>query len=90
MAKVVLFEDINFGGDQKVLYTSDNNLDEWGWWDFNDEVSSFIVEEGNAQFFSNPNYGGWASRDFGPGERVAWVEEVGIGNDSISSVELWG
>lgn len=90
MAKVRLYEDIEFGGHEKVLTKSDKNLSERFWWDFNDELSSFIVESGHAQFFSNSNYGGVASRVFNAGEKVHWVEAVGITNDSVSSVHIWG
>lgn len=91
MAKVTLYEDIEYGGDKLVLTKSDPNLDDrLLWLDFNDELSSFKVESGHVQFFSNSNYGGVASRVFNAGEKINWVENVGITNDSVSSVSVWG
>jgi hypothetical protein len=91
MAKVTLYEDIEYGGDKLVLTKSDPNLDDRPlWFDFNDELSSFKVESGHVRFYSSSNYGGVESRVFNAGEKINWVENVGITNDSVSSVSLWG
>jgi hypothetical protein len=52
MAKVTLYEDIEYGGDKLVLTKADGNLDDrLLWLDFYDELSFFKVESGHAQFF---------------------------------------
>jgi len=85
MAEIVLFQHANFRGAHKHLYGSEPNLaapeDNF----FNDKISSFVIVSGTWQFFRDVNYGVPASNVFGPG-RYAWVEGVGIPNDSISSV----
>ena len=83
---VTIYEDIDFGGALQTFYYSDSNLVDDGW---NDYTSSFIVESGYVQFFEDINYGGEASDVFGPGS-YSWVEDVGIPNDSISSISIWG
>jgi hypothetical protein len=92
MAVVVLYEHSGFKGDQITLTGSDRNLnDNSGWFDWNpnDEISSFKVLSGYVQFHQHADYKGWESPVFGVGE-YRWVEAVGIGNDAISSVEVWG
>lgn len=88
MAQVILFEHSNFHGNHKHLFNTEANLnaqdDNW----FNDKVSSFVILEGNWQFFKDSNFSGTASRIMGPG-KYNWVEAFGIANDSISSVKCF-
>jgi len=86
MAKLVLWEHRDFHGHNEVLYHNEGNLVHMGW---NDKVSSFVIESGHARFYEHINFKGWHSTDFGPG-KYDWVEDVGIPNDSISSVLMWG
>jgi hypothetical protein len=88
MAQGILYNDSDYKGRSQTLDSSDNNLEEWGW-DLNDEVSSFWVVSGNVRFYSDADYKGVKSDDFGPG-KYHWVEEVDIVNDTISSVYIWG
>jgi len=85
MAEIVLFEHSNFRGAHKHLYGSESNLDSPDDKFFNDKISSFVVLSGTWQFFRDINFAGPASNVFGPG-RFNWVEDVGIPNDSVSSV----
>ena len=82
------------GGLQEIVVyeNSDFQAAEWrtnlGWrfvGDFwNDKISSFVVVRGVWQFYAGEDFGGCASREFGPGV-YQWVEAFGIPNDSISS-----
>jgi hypothetical protein len=91
MAELILFEHVNFEGAHRHFFTSDNDLGSF--WDihtqqpFNDITSSFVVLSGKWQFSRDADYGGPDSNIFGPGIYNN-VEEVGIQNDSISSVAL--
>ncbi len=89
MAEIILFEHINFHGAHKHLYGSEANLAAADDNFFNDKISSFVITSGRWQFFRDINYSGPASGVFGPG-RYNWVENVGISNDSVSSVRFVG
>ena len=58
---------------------------EWGTW--NDRASSFVIVSGNWQFFSDTNFGNPYGGTLGPGS-YPWVEDVGIANDTLSSVKV--
>lgn len=85
MAEIVLFEHVNFRGAHKHLYGSESNLAASEDSFFNDKTSSFVITSGSWQFFQDINFSGQASAVFGPG-RYNWVGNVGIPNDSVSSV----
>jgi hypothetical protein len=85
MAEIILFQHINFRGAHKHLYGSEANLASGDDNTFNDFVSSFVITSGTWQFFRDINFSGPASNVFGPG-RYNWVENIGIPNDSVSSV----
>ncbi len=85
MSEIVLFEHVNFHGAHKHLFGSEPNLAAPDDSYLNDKISSFVIVAGTWQFFRDINYTGPASNVFGPG-RYVWVENVGIPNDSISSV----
>jgi hypothetical protein len=87
MAEIILFEHINFHGAHKHLFTSEPNLNAVDDNFFNDRVSSFVVVSGDWQFSRDADYSGPDSNVFGPG-LYNWVENVGVPNDSISSVAL--
>lgn len=85
MSEIVLFEHANFHGAHKHLYGSESNLAASDDNFFNDKISSFVITSGSWQFFRDVNFTGPASNVFGVG-RFGWVENVGIPNDSISSI----
>ncbi|HEX8988829.1 MAG TPA: beta/gamma crystallin-related protein [Rhodocyclaceae bacterium] len=85
MAEIVLFQHINFHGAHKHLFTSEPNLAARDDPYFNDQISSFVIVSGSWQFYRDVNYSGPASNVFGPGV-YNWVENIGIPNDSISSI----
>lgn len=85
MAEIILFEHINFHGAHKHLFTSEPNLNASDDNFFNDAVSSFVVVSGWWQFSRDADYNGPDSQWFGPGI-YNWVENVGVPNDSVSSV----
>jgi Beta/Gamma crystallin len=87
MAEIILFEHINFHGAHKHLFTSEPNLNATDDHFFNDAVSSFVVVSGQWQFSRDWYNNGPDSHVFGPG-LYSWVENVGIPNDSVSSVAL--
>lgn len=78
--EVVLYWDRNFGGAQ---FRTNLNIsyigDAW-----NDQVSSFIIVSGKWQFYRDINFQTPEGAVLGPGY-YSWVEDYGIGNDSISS-----
>lgn len=86
MSEIVLFEHANYHGTHKHLYGSESNLNAGDDRVFNDKVSSFVIREGMWQFFRDANFTGPASNILGPGN-YNWVENVGIPNDSVSSVK---
>ncbi|WP_425147145.1 beta/gamma crystallin-related protein [Deinococcus sp.] len=87
MGHIILFEHANLHGAHKHLFGSEENLNADDDNFFNDRVSSFVILEGHWQFFTNWRFKEPASNVFGPGV-YNWVEDVGIPNDSISSVRL--
>jgi hypothetical protein len=89
MAEVILFEHANFHGAHKHLYTSEDNLNAGDDNFFNDKMSSFVIVSGRWQFFRDWHFENPMSNVFGPG-LYKWVEDVGIPNDSVSSVKLVG
>jgi len=86
MAHLILYKDANFQGNPKHVYDSVPFLA-----DFNDCTSSFVVLEGDWQFFIDANYQGLMGPtphfSCGPGSKCQWVQDWGIENDAISSVK---
>jgi Beta/Gamma crystallin len=95
MAEIVLFIDANFGGLHTHIYQSTPDFTQLarggvnsginGNW--NDIVSSFIIESGRWQVFRDINFRVNQGGILGPGH-YSFVEDFGIDNDSISSVRL--
>jgi hypothetical protein len=89
MAKIILFQDINFGGSSLIVQSPDTSLVPQGW---NDAVSSLIVIDGQWSLYDDINYGGtqWSvSASGGPsgdGTYPDWADWGGT-NDSISSLK---
>lgn len=79
---VILYEHIDFRGNHKHIIGRDEpnfHRDGWG-----DRVSSIQVLVGRWEFCQHVNYGGRRAI-LGPGS-YRWVENVGIRNDTLSSV----
>ncbi len=88
MAKIVLYQDVNFGGNHIVIEAADANLIDQGW---NDRVSSIVVVSGNWVLYRDVNYSGpaWYANECGG----LWGKGVyptpsswGGANDAISSL----
>jgi hypothetical protein len=99
MAEIVLYVDINFGGLHTHLFESTLDFTQIalggvgsgvnGNW--NDIVSSFVIEKGTWQFFKNINFDFLQGSPGGLGPGLySFVEFFGIDNDSLSSVRLIG
>jgi hypothetical protein len=79
---VILYQHINFRGNHKHIIGRDEpdlHRDGWG-----DRISSIQVIAGRWEFCEHVNYGG-RRVVLGPGS-YSWVENVGIRNDSLSSI----
>jgi hypothetical protein len=87
MSEIVLFQNANFHGAHKHLFGSESNLNAADDKSFNDAISSFVIISGTWQFFRDSNFSGPASNVIGPG-RYNWVENIGIPNDTISSIRM--
>lgn len=85
MAAVVLYNDINFGGD---ALGADSEILDMSATNYNDQASSIVINEGTWTFCTDANLQG-TCKVLGPGS-YAWVEDVGIPNDTISSFRRVG
>ena len=80
---VILYTHIDFRGPHKHIIARDEpNLHRDGW---GDRVSSIQILDGVWEFSQHVNYGG-NKTNLGPGS-YRWVEDVGIANDSLSSIK---
>jgi hypothetical protein len=81
--EIVLCQDRNFYGQEFRTNFGYSSLGDW-----NDRTSSFVIISGVWEFYKDDNFQGGrlgnGSQQFGIGY-YAWVEDVGIPNDSISS-----
>lgn len=91
---IILFRHANFHGNHKHVFNRENNLNSDDDNYFNDEVSSIAVIQGTWQIFYNSEYGDraesgnpWKSITLSPG-LYKNLEEFGISNDKISSLQL--
>jgi hypothetical protein len=83
LAHLILYENLNFQGRYKDVFQSQQSLG-----DFNRLTSSIVIREGHWQFFTGANFQGQTGPStLGPGTYHR-VEDVGIRNDTISSVKL--
>ncbi|GAB3893610.1 hypothetical protein GCM10028803_07900 [Larkinella knui] len=80
--KITVFTDRDFKGARRTFSQAALALGS----DWNDKISSFIIERGTFEFYGAANY---QSEDWGPVRlsvgQYPWVEAVGIRNDTISS-----
>lgn len=90
MPTIVVFQDVNFGGDALVVNGPEPNLKPQGW---NDKISSLIVIDGSWELYKDISYGGtqWGpvSPDGGPTKNGLYPDYADWGgtNDSISSLQ---
>ena len=93
---VVLFENVNFHGAHKHVFTKEPNLNASDDNFFNDRVSSVAVLSGVWAFFKNANYDGKYPPLLGPKIHpdgpypglYPFVGNIGIQNDDMSSLEI--
>ena len=87
MARIILFKDASFQGPSQHFDESQNHLRP----EFQDTVTSVIVESGTWQLFEQANFQG-RSVTVTPGDRNEYfnlsVHPGGIANDSITSIRL--
>ena len=93
--ELLIYVDINLGGLHTHIFKDTPDFTKLalggvgtginGNW--NDKVSSFVVQSGRWQFYKNINYDTPIGKPFGPGV-YNWVEAVGVGNDQVSAVKL--
>lgn len=87
MARIILFKDANFQGPSQHFDGSQNSLRS----EFQDTVTSVIVEDGTWQLFEDANFQG-RSVTVTPGDRNRYfdlsVNPGGIRNDSITSIRV--
>lgn len=97
MAELIIYVDANFGGLHTHIFQSTADFTQLalggsgsgigGNW--NDKVSSFVIVSGTWQFFKNINFDFQQGGNLGPG-LYSFVEDFGIDNDALSSVQLVG
>lgn len=83
-AHAILFENENFRGAHLHVFQAETDLGSLG---FDNKTSAIVVEAGNWSFYSDTQFDGSYPQEpvFGPGI-YPWVEDIGIGNDSITSL----
>lgn len=86
--EVLLFENVNFRGSHVHVFQGVQDL---GNMDFAKKASSFVVKSGQWSFYKDTEFDGSYPQQpvFGVGI-YPWVEDVGIANDSISSLQPSG
>jgi len=85
---VVLFENANFHGAHKHVFTREPNLNAADDNFFNDRVSSLVVHEGNWAFYADATFKRQYPPILGPGLYPGLP--VGIKNDDMSSLQAVG
>ena len=96
---LIIYVDENFGGLHTHIFESTSDFTQIqlggsgsginGNW--NDKTSSFVIVSGIWLFFKDINYGPAPSPSNGLGPGVySWVENFGIANDTLSSVQCIG
>jgi hypothetical protein len=90
--RVLLFEDKNFGGKSINIEKGVPDLSLYTEGAFDERTSSVAILSGNWSFYRNPRfedpfmYGG-SPLVLGPGS-YAWVEDLGIKDNEISSLKV--
>jgi hypothetical protein len=83
--EAILFEHANFRGEHQHVFQGVKDLDSLG---FTKKVSSIVVKSGSWSFYFDTEFDGSYPQQpvFGPGI-YPWVEDVGISDNSISSLQ---
>lgn len=82
---LIVYQHIDFkGGHKHIIDRDEPNLHVDGW---GDKISSFQIISGRWCFCQHVNYRGWNT--VGESGNYRWVEDVGISNDSISSIRIY-
>jgi len=86
--KIILFEDIDFGGQYHFLSLPCSDLSSLG---FNDKVSSLVVLQGNWSFYRDSNFtapylSNGSPIVLAPGV-YHWVGDLGIANDDLTALQ---
>jgi hypothetical protein len=83
---LVIYQHIDFTGDHKhIIDRNEPNLHVDGW---GDRISSFHVISDRWQFCQHVTFAGGWKKICEPGN-YRWIEQVGISNDSLSSIRQW-
>jgi hypothetical protein len=85
--EVILFRDANFGGLHKHVINAEANLNANDDDAFNDQVSSFVIVQGNWKFYRNAGFNDDYPAVLGPG-LYGSVEQFKIRNDDMSSLQV--
>ena len=86
MAHVIIFEHANFHGAHKHVFRGETSLNAGDDNFFNDKTSSFVILEGNWEFFVHANFVGKFGGTIPPGKYPS-MSVLGPGsNDNISSL----
>lgn len=85
-AHIVLFEHRDFHGNHKHVVRAEPNLNADEDDSFNDAVSSIVVLAGNWSTFADYNFARQYAPIIGPG-CYPWVEDIGIKNDDLTSLQ---
>ena len=90
--RILLFDGRNFSGKIKDIQDAHPDLSTFKDASFDDKTSAFVILSGNWSFYHGPRFevpfmknGG--PMVLGPG-RYAWVEDVGIKDNEISSLQV--
>ena len=83
MARIILYKDYEFGGDSIAIEDAVSDLSEY---DFNDCVSSLVIEDGEWDFYRDVDFEGDYGITLGPGDYPN-VDDLGISNDDLSSLK---
>jgi len=86
MAEIILFENGNFHGKHRHVYTTETNLNHNDDNSFNDKTSSIVVLEGNWRLYRNADLNIPYAPVLGPG-LYSFVGNFDIENDQISSLQ---
>jgi hypothetical protein len=87
VGEVILFRDPNFGGPHKHVVNAERNLNADDDDDFNDNVSSFVIIQGNWKFYRDAGFYDDYPVVLGPG-LYARVESSKIRNNDLSSLQV--
>jgi Beta/Gamma crystallin len=84
---IIIWENEKFRGNHRHIFTEEPDLNDPEDRTLENKVSSFVVLEGEWEFFRNPNFSGayLGSPSFTQGEYPS-ISAVGITNDTVTSV----